>query len=1037
VGFARCRGGGGGGGGAFDVVSFSATQQSPRVYLNDRIEILFNQPVDPRTVFSGVFIYPSLSAGAKRARGEFRVEGAKVVFIPAIPTDPGYLNGGLQPDTEYTICVPSVRSACSVYLPGSPGLRSASGRGLSATRTERFLTVRASGSSGVFRPEIAPRRPAVVGVTVNDSAGVEQKLNPIVNLVAGQTWRAGIYTLTPSTPSTTLIPGENRRVPRSHYRATTLDRKVEGRFDPGAHIITRDPLKVVWDNPTQPIEENEFKDTGGVLTIRDSSSPPIEASWAVASNTATEVETIPDSGPRLDAVGFKQEPFTIELTQGITRQVAPGDLKSATKVRIAFDEALNPATVTLDHFQMWKILEENGQLRFEAIPAASTLTGSPRQGITHEVIGGCSVVTLRPKTSFPKSRPGRPATVGVPMRTAQPLNWVDPAPKGFGIRDLNEFPLAYPVRTGWVLNVDANNRGSTVAYHDPLAYTNAKPFPENTEVMWCFQTRADLQVANAVVETFSDREMISEHCWTTAAWTRSGQAGLYATYGYGGSGELGDVVISGAVGFDSDAMRPGPDGLVELNYHRFVVAPTGVVTLQGKRPFRINAAESLVIEGTIDASGRNGALAPAGTAASVGRVAGGRGGPGGGAGGDSNTHPQHPVGALPWDLRGGPGWPQVITQCGEINRSANRLVGPYEPNCGGGMGGHRGLPLALLLRSGCSGNGGGHLRDGVPTDLLCSNDVGDGGHPGERWVVTIGPSAVQFPTAGTGGGAGGNAAPSSAGTSPANDIVGGSGGGGGGGVELVSAGTLEVKGGALILAVGGNGGNGHTTVAGGSTIWGGYGAGGAGGSIWLSGTSVTVASGAKLDARGGTGNPVTTNPNRTGNGGDGYVIIRDRGASPEILSNDVTPGPLPTREDFSPSSNGRSVAYSAWHDSGLANPGWSFDASDPRTGELQSGANLTWLNPPGSGQTARIAFQGAPDSGGAPDPDPAKWYPSGNTPSNPCAVWETDVSKLRAQGGLRHLRFRIEFDIGKRDKNASPPNQVAISQIVIPFQDPQ
>ena len=43
--FGQCSGGGGGGGGAFDVLGFSTTLQSPRVYLNDPIEIVFNQPV--------------------------------------------------------------------------------------------------------------------------------------------------------------------------------------------------------------------------------------------------------------------------------------------------------------------------------------------------------------------------------------------------------------------------------------------------------------------------------------------------------------------------------------------------------------------------------------------------------------------------------------------------------------------------------------------------------------------------------------------------------------------------------------------------------------------------------------------------------------------------------------------------------------------------------------------------------------------------------------------------------------------------------
>jgi len=70
----QCTGssGGSGGGGFFDVLNFSATKQSPRVFLNDAIEILFSDSVDPKTVFSGIYIYPSASAGAKRARGEFK-----------------------------------------------------------------------------------------------------------------------------------------------------------------------------------------------------------------------------------------------------------------------------------------------------------------------------------------------------------------------------------------------------------------------------------------------------------------------------------------------------------------------------------------------------------------------------------------------------------------------------------------------------------------------------------------------------------------------------------------------------------------------------------------------------------------------------------------------------------------------------------------------------------------------------------------------------------------------------------------------------
>ena len=79
----QCTGGSGGGsGGSFEVLDFSATLQSPRVYLNDSIEIVFSEDVDPRTVFSGIYIYPSSGAGSRRAFGNYTVKGNRVIFTP-------------------------------------------------------------------------------------------------------------------------------------------------------------------------------------------------------------------------------------------------------------------------------------------------------------------------------------------------------------------------------------------------------------------------------------------------------------------------------------------------------------------------------------------------------------------------------------------------------------------------------------------------------------------------------------------------------------------------------------------------------------------------------------------------------------------------------------------------------------------------------------------------------------------------------------------------------------------------------------------
>jgi hypothetical protein len=380
------------------------------------------------------------------------------------------------------------------------------------------------------------------------------------------------------------------------------------------------------------------------------------------------------------------------------------------------------------------------------------------------------------------------------------------------------------------------------------------------------------------------------------------------------------------------------------------------------------------------------------------------------------------------ELRGGPGFPRVVTACGEVNRSENRLISPFEPNCGGGTGGNRGLPLGSLLRSGCSGNGGGHEKDGVQTDYLCSNFQANGGYYGERWVVASGLNQVTTLTSGTGGGAGGNAAISVTSTQPRDDIVAGGGGGGGGGVGFVAAGRMNIGASAKILADGGNGGAGYSTLIGVTSVRGGYGGGGSGGSIWLSGTSVTVQAGGTLSAVGGIGNPNPSNPARTGDGGDGYVIVRDLTGTPGIAGAKITPAPVPGRQKFVPPFLGKSWAYSRWYAAGGSNILWAFNANNPTTGEVVPGSDLTFQVPPGTNQKAFIAFQGARDVNGQPDPTPENWYPPGNTWRNPNAAFEPDIRKLNGKS-LRYVRFRIQFDLGPVKPPATPAIVIGRVQI--------
>ena len=510
-----------------------------------------------------------------------------------------------------------------------------------------------------------------------------------------------------------------------------------------------------------------------------------------------------------------------------------------------------------------------------------------------------------------------------------------------------------------------------------------------TRIAGAFTNRIDLLIAsrsNAIIETF-ENSLHLDAVNTTARWASGFKGiGLSASYGYGGDGSDGVLDLKGSMTLDSTTRTPGPDGVVAWNFRSVQIHWGATLVLKGSYPIRINLQESCQVDGTVLLSGRNGLHAPPGKALHVGRLAGGAGGPGGGAGGDANTNTTAPIGALPMELRGGPGWPRA-GKCGEANRSANRRISVIEPNCGGGTGGNRGVPSGTMIRSGCSGNGGGHLSSGLQTDWICANIGAFGREFGVAWIIASGSQGVMVPTAGTGGGAGGNAAVVLGNPVPTDDIVAGSGGGGGGGLEIVAFETLSVSG--TIHADGGNGGMGWSTVVSGSTISGGWGGGGAGGSIWLSGTSVVVSTTAQVTAMGGTGNPNPPNPIYSGHGGYGLVIIRDRGGDPVTTPSYIVPAPVAGRTLFDPATNGKSTAVSLFYDTGTSNPAWMFNASDPRTGEITTGSDLVFVKPPTPGQKVFIDFQGAPDLQGKPNPNPATWVPSNG--------YATDISSLRGK----------------------------------------
>ncbi len=525
-----------------------------------------------------------------------------------------------------------------------------------------------------------------------------------------------------------------------------------------------------------------------------------------------------------------------------------------------------------------------------------------------------------------------------------------------------------------------------------------------------FTNRGEIRMVerftNPIVENFATTQQLDPS--STAAWGGAAP-GLRATLGFGGNGIDGPLDVATTQTLDSSTRAPNAAGVVEWHFSSVNIRPTGRLLLTGPYPIRILVAGNCTVDGTIDARGQNGANGVPGTAGAVGRLPGGIGGPGGGQGGDANTKPNsNPLGALPLDLRGGPGRPRATVDCNQVNSSENFPLIVFQINCGGGTGGNRGVPSGTLLRSGCSGNGGGHATPGERTDFRCSNVGAFGLSFGDQWVIPSGSSQTTDVSAGSGGGAGGNAATTTGQTPlPSQDIVAGAGGGGGGGVEIVAANRLVVNG--TVRADGGNGGVGHTVSVGILTVAAGFGGGGAGGSIWMTGGTVTVGAGATMSALGGIGNPSPPVVTQGGKGGDGYTVVRDLSGLPTV-NGTVTPVPEATRSLYQPANAGTSVALSKFYGTRLTNPQWVFDANNPSTGQVTAGTDLTFAVPPGAGQNVVIQFQGAPDVNGQPDPNPANWFPAGNAFAN-------DITQLRGRG-LRWIRFRVQFTV----PSTTPPS---------------
>ena len=457
-----------------------------------------------------------------------------------------------------------------------------------------------------------------------------------------------------------------------------------------------------------------------------------------------------------------------------------------------------------------------------------------------------------------------------------------------------------------------------------------------------------------IVEEFADTAFLDAR--STAIWALGGSGRLVAGTGLGGNGSDGIFVAAAPETIlDTD----GNGGL--FNFSRFSVPAGTRVVFRGRNAARVRVLRRAEIHGAIDLRGGDGQTASVRRQVTEGGVAG----PGGGRGG-----------------RGNPNGVFAVSLAGEAGESVPRVMGRFGCNTGTGLREGGGCAGRRATSGAGSGGGGGH-RDVGATDNGVSPNSGLGG-------LVYGDSAISDLRGGSGGGGGGN--DDDGGTFDQDD-PGGAGGGGGGALALEVGGLLAYSG--AVDATGGRGGSGFQQS--------GAGGGGSGGAILVRAGRILPMTSGRWDATGGFGGSLSA-PGRPGGGGSpGRIRFEDADGVVSIDRTTVLVQPAESAGRVGDSIRlGRTAGMSLYYDTGVADPRYEFDGSDPVTGALRTDAGVTDLVLPNGvppGTRARIVFAGALSDPNDPDvPDPS-------TALGP-------VRDVRLLNGYRFIRFAVQFDLG-------------------------
>lgn len=447
------------------------------------------------------------------------------------------------------------------------------------------------------------------------------------------------------------------------------------------------------------------------------------------------------------------------------------------------------------------------------------------------------------------------------------------------------------------------------------------------------------------------REAFEDLAWmdpvfTSADWCGGSPGFLVGTFGPGGDGRDGSFFPSGEFLLDTTER---PEGFF---YSEVFVPEDGIVRVAGSYPLRLHSSRNCVILGKILMAGEKGGDSendsPGGDP--------GFEGPGGGMGGWGGCPSEEDRDSDESYTTGGSGWGM-----GEGDPPFN----------GGGVGGedfYSGIPGG--------GGGGGYSTDGEK----------GGGDLGGRGGMTFGDSVLKPTPELLKGGSGGGGGACDQDPVGSEDDGGAGGGGGGGALFLAASGSFVLEG--MIDIRGGDGGN-----CGGN---GGGGGGGSGGALLVRAQSITISRGS-IHAFGGNGGVSFGGGENGGKGGDGRIRLEDLDGEILLEDEDIRPPLNPGKNTgiYPAIGPGGSMAQTLLIHTGVLNPRYSFDGSDPLTGRVsgESGdVEMPGGIPPGC--EIFVFFEGGrPLPGSFLKPDPA--------------TLTGFVTDIRSLDGCTFIRIRI------------------------------